>query len=416
MSLHSVRPIFNDLGDGDEVILRRGFHEKVFKVVTLKGSHRSFTHAVAEDGTRIDFTSSREDWGRFTGPDGEPWTLYYSFPLPDMSEADRISYAHAMLGEAAPYPRHPTNWWENPIAFLIEKITDDGVFARMASHEAGYLTKNEEDVEELHYKALREAEILATFGKVGDMWLSKVAVKLDPTNLPEWATPGKIVIATSLDVLIQDETTVTTLHNAAVLPGQFTPETVADAFPSRSDRSGNAAFPSLNRRIRLEPVARWKYAAEVSRHSQDSDEALVVVFPDPENPNGGSEHIGILTSRGAVVYSDPSYAHEQFSTCGELMPGIVHATELKPWGYQSHEGEWDSGMDFVDTPASEDTLAHFGLDLAALGALIRGHLDEDMVDYTGMDDQQIARHMMSLNKPVPGKQAIDAAPFVARLG
>lgn len=402
MSLHSVRPAYNDLGEGDEVILRKGYHENIFKVVTLKGDERRFTHGVTREGTEIKFQpSSGGDWGNFTGPHGENWTLYYSLPLPYMSEEDSISYARVMLGEAAPYPRHDTNWWENPVAFLVDTVNEDGVYARMASHEAGYMAKNENGAEELHYKKLSEAEILAAVSKVGDMWLSKEAVKLNPANLPEGVATGKILVGTGLDVAITDDSTLTTLHNVAILPGEFAPETVSDAFPTRADKARHTYFPSINLRTKLTPATHWQYAAEVARHALKPDEALIVVFPDPNNPEGNSEHMGILTSRGAVVYQDEGYAHEEFSRRGGLMPGIVHATGLRPWSYRSTDGEWDGGMDFSDEPANEDALAHFGLDLAALGALIRGHVDDDeeMAEFMAMDDVQLASHMLSLNKP-----------------
>jgi hypothetical protein len=417
MALHSVRPAYNDLGEGDEVVIRKGYHENIFKVVTLKGGDRSFTHGLTQDGTEIKFQpSSGGDWGKLTGPHGETWTLYYSFPLPDMSEEDRVSYAHVILGEAAAYPRHETNWWEHPVAFLVDTVTEDGVYAKIVSRDAGYMAMNENGVEELHYKRIGEAEILSDFSDVGDMWLSNKALKLDPANLPEGLVVGKIVIATGLDVTVMDNVTLTTLHNVAVLPGQFTPETLSAAFPCRPDKSRSNGFPSLNRRIKLAPVALWNYTAEVSRRALVSDEALLVVFPDPKNPNGGSENVGILTSLGAVVYQDEGNAREEFSKSGELMPGIVHVTELKPWAYQS-DGEWDSGMDFSDEPATEDSLAHFDLDLSALGALIRGHVDDDgeMAEYMAMDDLQLATHMLSLNKPSPHKTAADVrSPFPVR--
>ncbi|MCS4088594.1 hypothetical protein [Rhizobium sp. BK176] len=411
MSLHSVRPTFNDLGEGDEVVIRKGYHENVFKVLTLKGDERRFTHGVTGDGTEIKFEpSGGGDWGRLTGPHGETWTLYYSFPLPEMPEEDRISYARALIGEAASYPYHETNWWEHPVAFLVDRDDDDGVYARIVSHDAGYVTKNEDDVEALSYKRLGVADILADFGKVGDMWLSKEPVKLDRTNLPAGVTAGKILIGTGIDVAITHDTTLTTVHNVAVLPGEFTPETVSAAFPVRPEKARNRAFPSLNRAVKLTPVAHWKHTAEAARHALASDEALVVVFPDPKNPDGNSEHIGILTSRGVVVYLDESFALEEFSRRGGLMPGVVHATGLKPWSHQSTDGEWDGGMDFTEEPADEDSLAHFGLDLAALGALVRGFVDdEEMDEYRAMDDQQLASHMMSLNKPRVSAQS----PFSA---
>jgi hypothetical protein len=419
MTLHSVRPAYNDLGEGDAVIIRKGYHENVFKVVTLKGDDKSFTHALTREGTEIKFQpSGGGDWGKLTGPKGETWTLYYSFPLPDMSEEDRVSYARVMLGDAAPYPRHETNWWEHPVAFLVDTINEDGVYARMVSHEAGYMAKNENGVEELHYKRLGEAEILSAVRKVGDMWLSNEAAKLDPANIPEGVAPGKILICTGFGVAIAGDTTLTTLHNAAMLPREFTPATVSAAFPSRTDKARHSYFPSINLRIKLTPAAHWAYTAEVSRRALIPDEALIVVFPDPKNPEGSSEHMGILTSRGAVVYQDQGYAHEEFSRRGGLMPGIIHATGLRPWAYQSTDGEWDGGMDFSDEPANEDTLAHFGLDLAALGTLIRGYLDdEEMDEYLAMDDLQLASHMLSLNKPVLSKPAADVrSPFPIRLG
>jgi hypothetical protein len=413
MGLRSVKPIYNDLAEGDQVVIRKGYHENTFKVVTLKGDDRRFTHAVTADGTEIKFEpSAGGDWGKLTGANGETWTLYYSFPLPDMSDEDRISYAHVMLGEAAGYPRHDTNWWENPVAFLVDRVNEEGVYARIASHEAGYMAKNENDVEALQYKRLGEADILSDFGEVGGMWLSNEPVRIDPSNIPDGVTAGNILIGTGIKVAITDDATLTTIRNVAVLPGRFTPETVSAAFPTRPDRSRSGTFPSLNRRVQLTPVAHWKYAAEASRHALVPDEALVVVFPDPKNPEGSSEHIGILTSRGVVVYQDESFAHEELSKSGGLMPGVVHATGLKPWSHQSTDGEWDGGVDFSDEPADEDTLAHFGLDLESVGALIKGYVDdEDMDEYLAMDDAQLASHMLAMSKPKPGKQnAVPARP------
>jgi hypothetical protein len=417
MTMHSVRPIYNDLKDGDEVILREGFYGENFKLVTLKGSDRHFTHAVDKDGTRIEFKSAGEYGGRFTGPNGEQWTLCFSYPLPEMPEEDKIAYGRTMLGETAPYPRHPIDVWDYPVAFLIEEVTDAKLLARMVSHHAGHVAEDEHDLRSFRYKTLGDADIRNASVNIAGMWLSSQAIELDRTGLPKGISPGKIVIGTSLDVTITDEATLTTLNNAAILPGSVVKETVADLFPSRTinEARNDRIFSSLNRRVDLEPIAHWKFRAEIARHALDKDEALVVVFPVPDHPDRSSEHIGILTTRGAVFYSNMGYAHDEISSHGKLMPGIVHITNARPWTYQCTEGEWDAGMEFEAEAANEATLTHFEIDSARLGSLIRGHLEEDdeeMAEYTSLDDVQLAEFMMSLSENRKRAKANTSATLV----
>jgi hypothetical protein len=304
-----------------------------------------------------------------------------------------------MLGEAAAYPRQSTSEWDNPVSFLIEEVGSERVLARMVSHELGYLHKDQDDVERLTYKMIDEDELRAGSAAAGSMWTTSSTVELDPTGIPEGATAGMVVVATNIDVEIVEGSAVTKLRNPTLLPGTTTLETAADLFPSRrfEDRE-DRVFGRLNRRITLEPIGHWLYQVELARHSLDKDEALVVVFPDPDNPGGSSEHIGILTSRGAVFYADTGYAHDQISGHGDLMPGVVHITEVSPWGYSTYEGEHDAGIDFADARADEATLAHFGLDIAGLGELIRGFMDEEDEQFNGLDDRQLGELMMSFNQ------------------
>lgn len=399
MTSYSTRPIYNDLADGDQVILRKGYQDDEFRVVTLRGGERGFTNAIADDGAEFEFKTSGGYDGHFMAPSGERWTLYFSYPLPDMPTEDRIAYARAMLGEAAAYPRQPTSEWDNPVSFLIEEVASERVLARMVSHELGYLHKDQDDVERLTYKVIDEDKLRAGSLAVGPMWTTSSVVELDPTGIPEDATAGRVVVATNIDVEIVDRRAVTKLRNPALLPGTTTLETVAVLFPHRKfeDRE-DRVFGRLNRRITLEPIGHWLYQVELARHSLDKDEALVVVFPDPDNPGGSSEYIRILTSRGAVFYADTGYAHDQISGHGDLMPGVVHITEVNPWSYSTYEGEHDAGIDFADARADEATLAHFGLDIAGLGELIRGFMDEEDEQFTGLDDRQLGELMMSFNQ------------------
>ncbi|MCV9964308.1 hypothetical protein OIU34_20690 [Pararhizobium sp. BT-229] len=399
MTSYSTRPIYNDLADGDQVILRKGYQDNDFRVVTLRGSERGFTHAVADDETEFEFKTSGGHDGRFMTPCGERWTLYFSYPLPDMPVEDRIAYARAMLGEAAKYPRQSSSDWDNPVVFLIEDVNSERVLARMVSHEIGYLHKDQDDIERLSFKMINEGELRAGSQAVGSMWTTSSSVELDPIGIPEGALPGRVVVATNIDVEIVEGRAVTKLRNPAMLPGTTTLETVTDLFPSRSFEDGeDRVFGRLNRRITLEPIGHWLYQVELARHALDTDEALVVVFPDPDNPGGSSEHIAILTSKGAVFYADTGYAHDQISGHGDLMPGVVHITEVSPWAYSTYEGEHDAGIDFADARADEATLAHFGLDIAGLGALIRGFVDEEDVRFNELCDRQLGELMMSLNQ------------------
>lgn len=398
MIAHSTKPIFNDLKDGDEVILQKGFHDQEFKVVTLRGSDRAFTGAVASDGTVFEFKSSGGYDGLFEAPGGQRWSLYFSYPLPKKSDEDRIAYGRAMRGDAAPFPRQSCSEWDNTVTFFVESVADGSVTARMLSHDNGYMHKDEDGVDRLSYKSLDDEEVRACAVLAGPMWVSTSAIELDPAGLPS-VTVGNVIVGTNLDVKYVDGRPLTTLRNPALLPGITTLDKASELFPIReSFDDRRSPFAALNKRVVLEPIAHWEYHKEVAHHALDADEALVVVFPDPDNPGGSSEHIGILTSRGAVFYADTGYAHDQISGHGDLMPGVVHITEVSPWGYSTYEGEHDAGIDFADAPADETTLAHFGLDIAGLGELIRGFMDEEDEQFNGLDDRQLGELMMSFNR------------------
>ncbi|MDW9481834.1 hypothetical protein GOB57_24610 [Sinorhizobium meliloti] len=398
MTAYSTRPVYNDLSDGDEVVLRRGFSEEHYKVVTLRGADGGFTSAAAGDGTVFEFKSSGGHDGRFEATSGERWSLYFSYPLPQMSDEDRIAYARALRGDTAPFPRQSYSEWDNTVAFFVEEVADGMVAARMISHEIGYVSKNEESVNRLSYKSLEDAEVRACATRAGTMWATTAAVELDPLGLPAVAV-GNVIVATNLSVKYVDGRPLTTLGNPTLLPGIITLEKASELFPIREGKQNRQSpFVALNRQVLLEPIAHWEYRKEVARHALDPDEALVVVFPDPDNPGGSSEHIGFLTSKGAFFYSDTDYAHDQISTHGDLMPGVRHITETRPWAYRCHEGEWDAGVDFKEEPVSDETIARFGLDATSLGTLIRGHLDEEDRRFEAMDDVQIGEFMLSLSR------------------
>jgi hypothetical protein len=402
MTSYSTRAIFNDLSDGDQVIIRKGYLDNEFKIVTLKGDQNGrITKAFAEDGKEFEFKTSDGCIKGFQTPHGERWTLYFSYPLPNLTDQEQVAYAKAMLGDAAAYPRQSTSEWDDPVAFLIEDVTGPRVLARMVSHEVGYLNKDRDGVERLTYKTIDEDVLHAVSTAVGSMWTSTSTIELDRASVPAEATSGSMVVASNIDVEIIAGRAVIKLRNPALLPRTSTLEKASELFPSRiSGASGKEVFGELNRRITLAPIGHLLYEVELARHALDTDEALVVVFPDPDNPDGSSENIGILTSKGAVFYADTGYAHDQISCHGNFMPGIVHITETRPWSYSTNEGEHESGIDFADVRADEGTLDHFGLDITGLGKLIRAHLDEEDKRFAGLDDSQLGEMLLSLNKSI----------------
>jgi hypothetical protein len=401
VTAHSTRPIYNDLTDGDEVVISKGYFADQFQVVTLRGAGKGFSSAVAADGTVFEFKSSSGGYdGRFEPPGGETWSLYFSYPLPQMSEQDRVAYARALRGETPSVPhvaRQSHSEWDNTVAFIVEAVTDEGVAARMISHENGYVTNDEDGGDRLSYQSLDDAEVKACAVRAGTMWTSTAVVELDPAGLPAVGA-GNVIVATNLDVKYVDGRPVTFLGNPSVLPGLTTLDKASELFPIRENNENRTGpFVALNRQVLLEPIAHWEFRKEVARHALAADEALVVVFPDPDNQGGSSEHIGILTSKGAFFYADTGYAHNEISSHGGLMPGVRHITEAKAWAYQCHEGEWDSGVDFADEPVSAETLARFDLDTTSLGGLIRDFIDQEDAGYEGLDDAQIGAYMLSLN-------------------
>lgn len=394
----SNRPSFHHLAGGDEVILSSGILNNITHVVAkLFGSEETghISGAITCDGIGLAHPcigGSRQ----FVADNGTKWDLYFSYPLPNLTNQEKIAYAQALRGHKIdPFKRVPISEWAKTSAFLIEDIRPDAVMARMIAREAGWMVDKGDGTQCLVYKALDEEEILSAASRIGEMWATSEPIELNPASLPGDIQIGNVVIGTSFRVTCVDDRSVTLLDNATILPKTWTLETVSALFPTAKKTENNTVWKAFDGSLRLEPVAGWLFASRCARHALDEDEALVVAFPNADNA-GQSNYVSILTSKGALFYSDDGHAQEEMSSYG-LEPGIRHITQPRFWDYRSLEGEWDGGFGFEDKPADEETLRSFGLDLTSLGTLIRGFVEEDDKRFDGMDDYSIAASMMALS-------------------
>ncbi len=392
------RPAFSDLTGEDTFILaRRNRMQNDYLVATVRLCDRDVTGAKTEFGMELAVERRHGEISHFVDPDENAWSLYFSLPLPEGADEDRIAYARAIRAEPTGIPSwNPPSEWDNTVAFLVTGESAEAVTGHIVSRMAAWTFPD--DGGTYSYRSLDHDEIVPGVRQVGDFFLTNDIVEVAKSTLPTELAVGDVLVGTGISVRKEGDRHITDIENAVKLPFKADETSLAEVFPERPDRfpDDRILLPG-HRFTMLAPVAEWLYQREIAKRRQEPDHALVVVFPDELNPTKKSEHVSILASSGVVFYTDHNgHAHDTMSSEG-FRPGIHYVTQPRFWAYRSHEGEWDGGFEFEDEPATRQHVEElFGLDDNALGRLIRDSIDADDHRFAHMDDTALACHFLAM--------------------
>ncbi len=110
------RPAFSDLTDEDTFILaRRNRMQNDYLVATVRLCDRDVTGAKTEFGMELAVERRHGEISHFVDPDENAWSLYFSLPLPEGADEDRIAYARAIRAEPTGIPSwNPPSEWAAP--------------------------------------------------------------------------------------------------------------------------------------------------------------------------------------------------------------------------------------------------------------------------------------------------------------
>jgi hypothetical protein len=358
--------------------------------------------AKLEDGTALALKYT-DNATLLLAADGTAYTVVWSLPLPDLPFDKLLEYVNVLRFDfAGTMGTQPINRDTiAPAIFLLEKADDDCFRARMVSrsaHAERYSEPDEEPTSDIggrvDYRPVRPDYSLEP-ETAGAFVVSRHEIAIRRADLPD-AIEGDLVSSTEFGVRMEGDRAVTRLSNPRIVANITSIDGIEAVFPTRPDRDRTLSMLTMiNVGVQMARISEHEYETQAALTSLTDDIALVLARPH-DRDDSRTGYASIIDHRGELFFRSAIHMDGEFEEDEDMLPGLWVMKKPEWWGHTPYEGDPECGLNYEIEPATDASLALFGLNWATIGETLAGWFETDHEPWCSMTVAELGERFREL--------------------